>query len=57
MMEDPALSRRLKNAQDWQGEYFARRLEAGDEEARRQKMAVEADVELESGPGGASESR
>ena len=57
LMDDPVLARKLEQADEREKEYLARRVEAGDESAKRLKEASEAEVELVPGPGGASESR
>ena len=55
MAEDPILSKRLQRARDRQDEFLARRIEAGDESAKRARVD-RSDFDLEPGPGGASES-
>ena len=57
LSEDPVLARKLQKAKEREDEYLARRIEAGDVEAKRARVASEAEVELVPGPGGASESR
>ena len=56
--KDPFLSKRLEKAKLRQSEFLARRVEAGDPAAKRMRsLAEESGVELQPGPGGASESR
>ena len=57
LAQDPVLGKRLLRAQQRQDEFFARRIEAGDESAKRSRASEDDDVELQPGPGGASESR
>ena len=55
LADDPVLSRRLVRARGRQDEFLARRVEAGDESAVKRPRSEEEKVELQSGPGGASE--
>ena len=57
LAQDPVLGKRLERVQHRQDDFFARRIEAGDKTAKRSRASETEDVELQPGPGGASESR